>query len=141
MFSKISKKAAAFVAAAVIALSGGGVAAYAATTQPSPGAAETTVYACEGAAGQFDYYEFRTPVPHKCYYPGETLVGYQAVELAQGAQFPIAVTVGTAPAGQVGTETLTGECTVEPLADGSVSRLGLSCTTGAPVTATAAATP
>src|SRR5580692_894610 len=104
---KIRVKVAAAVAAAALAVMGGG-AAYAATTQSAPGTATTTVYCCQGASGSFDYYEFRTPVPHKCFYSGETLQALPAVQLAQGATFPIAVTIA-------GSETVTGECVVETL--------------------------
>jgi len=122
MFTKIRVKAAAAVAAVALAFVGGG-AAYAATSQASPGNADTTVYACQGASGSFDYYEFRTPIPHKCFYSGETLQVLPAVELAQGASFPIAVTI-------TGGQTVTGQCVVEPLADqgGKTNSLGLSCT-------------
>ena len=41
------------------------------------------VFACVNSAGGIDYLEFRTPLPHQCWFPGESLWYWDAVPLAQ----------------------------------------------------------
>ena len=61
---------------------------------PAPGHVATTVYGCVNQeAGTFDYFEFNTPLPHKCWFAGETLVPVPAIVLGAGSSFPLAITV------------------------------------------------
>jgi hypothetical protein len=83
----------------------------------TPGNTVSTVYGCQNASGAFDYWEFRTPIPHKCYFSGETLVALPGIVLGEGSTFPLDVTLP-------GSSTADHEtCTVAQLTSG----LGLSC--------------
>ena len=103
---------------AALAQSGG---AAARAGSPVPGNTVSTTYACvDGPA--FEYYQFNTPLPHTCRYPGQSRVALPTITLAQGADFPI----------EIATSATTDEfvtCTVQQVAlPGQANQLGLACT-------------
>jgi hypothetical protein len=61
-------------AIAALMVIGGGAAAVAATSSNVAVQPVTTgVYACVNAHGGVDYMEFNAPIPHPCWFPGESL--------------------------------------------------------------------
>jgi hypothetical protein len=77
------------ILALVITLAAAGVAvgatvASAAATSSSPATqpAGNYVFACVNKSGKIDYLEFRKPLPHQCWFSGETLWYWDAVPVA-----------------------------------------------------------
>jgi hypothetical protein len=77
--------------AAGIAL-GATIASAANSSRPKVPALQSTsgryVFACVNPAGGIDYLEFRTPLPHQCWFAGEALWYWDAVPLAQPGPTP-----------------------------------------------------
>lgn len=102
---------AAIAGVAIAVLSGG--AAYAATSQGDPPAPvvsndqanNTSIFECFNG-GKPSYAEWRLPLPHTCWYPGDVLVQEPAQTLTFTITVPRAVTGGTADL------TLTEKCAV-----------------------------
>lgn len=116
-------------AGAAAVLTAGIICAAAATAAPArphaplPGNTQNITYACTGAGGTFDYYEYRSPLPHPCRYSGETREALPTLTLAQGESFPVEIaTSATTSTWEV--------CQVQPVEQpGTASnQLGLSCT-------------
>jgi hypothetical protein len=58
---------------------------------PRPARQSTTsryVFACVNPEGGIDYLEFRAPLPHQCWFAGESLWYWDAVPLAGAATTP-----------------------------------------------------
>jgi hypothetical protein len=77
--------------AAGIAL-GATIASAANSSSTKPPALQSTgsryVFACVNPGGGIDYLEFRAPLPHQCWFAGESLWYWDAVPLAQGGTTP-----------------------------------------------------
>lgn len=50
-----------------------------ATASPAPQASGEYVFACVNKGGKIDYLEFRAPLPHQCWFAGETLWHFAAL--------------------------------------------------------------
>jgi len=50
-----------------------------ATARPAPQASGEYVFACVNKSGKIDYLEFRAPLPHQCWFAGETLWHFAAL--------------------------------------------------------------
>jgi hypothetical protein len=50
-----------------------------ATASPAPQASGEYVFACVNKSGKIDYLEFRAPLPHQCWFAGETLWHFAAL--------------------------------------------------------------
>jgi hypothetical protein len=50
-----------------------------ATAKPAPQASGEYVFACVNKSGKIDYLEFRAPLPHQCWFAGETLWHFAAL--------------------------------------------------------------
>lgn len=48
-------------------------------SSPAPQASGAYVFACVNKSGKIDYLEFRSPLPHQCWFSGETLWHFAAV--------------------------------------------------------------
>jgi hypothetical protein len=53
--------------------------ATASTASPAPQSTGTYVFACVSKSGKIDYLEFRLPLPHQCWFSGESLWHLAAV--------------------------------------------------------------
>lgn len=90
------------IAIAATAVIGGGT-AYAATSAGEPPAPvvsndqanNTSIFACYNG-GKFSYAEWRLPMPHTCWYPGDVLVQLPAQKITFLVDVPKAITGGTA---------------------------------------------
>lgn len=50
-----------------------------ATASPAPQSSGEYVFACVNKRGKLDYLEFRAPLPHQCWFAGETLWHFAAL--------------------------------------------------------------
>jgi hypothetical protein len=50
-----------------------------AAASPAPQASGEYVFACVNKSGKIDYLEFRAPLPHQCWFAGETLWHFAAL--------------------------------------------------------------
>ena len=50
-----------------------------ATASPAPQSSGEYVFACVNKSGKIDYLEFRSPLPHQCWFAGETLWHFAAL--------------------------------------------------------------
>lgn len=71
---------------------GATIASAANSSSPKPPALQNTsgryVFACVNPGGGIDYLEFRAPLPHQCWFAGETLWYWDAVPLAGAGTTP-----------------------------------------------------
>ena len=71
---------------------GATIASAANSSKPKVPALQSTssryVFACVNPAGGIDYLEFRTPLPHQCWFAGEAVLYWDAVPLAQPGPTP-----------------------------------------------------
>ena len=65
------------------------------------------VFACVNPNGGIDYLEFRKPLPHQCWFSGESLWYFDAVPLAAPSPTPTATPTATATATATPTSTAT----------------------------------
>jgi hypothetical protein len=72
-----------------VALQPAAARAAAAQSYTGPGSVESETYGCVSESGAFDYYEFRTPIPHGCYYSGEHQEELPTLVLAVGQTFSL----------------------------------------------------
>jgi hypothetical protein len=59
-----------------------------ATAGPAPQASGEYVFACVNKSGKIDYLEFRAPLPHQCWFAGETLWHFAALPAAEPSPTP-----------------------------------------------------
>jgi hypothetical protein len=59
-----------------------------ATAGPAPQASGEYVFACVSKSGKIDYLEFRAPLPHQCWFAGETLWHFAALPAAEPSPSP-----------------------------------------------------
>ena len=85
------------------------------TSTPSP-ALQTGkyVFACVNPNGKIDYLEFRKPLPHQCWFAGESLWYWDAVPLAEPTPTPTPTATPTATATATATATPTSTATTTP---------------------------
>jgi len=69
------------------------------------------VFACVNPNGKIDYLEFRKPLPHQCWFPGESLWYWDAVPLAEPTPAPSPTPTPTATATPTPTPTSTATTT------------------------------
>ena len=71
-----------------------------ATASPAPQASGEYVFACVNKSGKIDYLEFRAPLPHQCWFAGETLWHFAALPAVEptATPTPTATVTVTAPA-------------------------------------------
>jgi hypothetical protein len=80
-----------------------------ATARPAAQASGEYVFACVNKSGKIDYLEFRAPLPHQCWFAGETLWHFAALPAVEPtptptptlAPTPTATVTVTAPAALV----------------------------------------
>jgi hypothetical protein len=96
------------VAGVAVALTVAATVASAAGTSPSPAAqpAGNYVFACVNRSGKIDYLEFRKPLPHQCWFSGETLWYWDAV--------PVATPTATTTPSPTATPTTSATSTANP---------------------------
>jgi hypothetical protein len=73
-----------------------------ATASPAPQSGGEYVFACVNKGGKVDYPEFRAPLPHQCWFAGETLwhfAALPAVIVVFGAGVPAAIATGAVRVG------------------------------------------
>jgi hypothetical protein len=135
---KINRKIAAIIAtvAAALAVIGAG-AAYAATATGEPPAPvvsndqanNSSLFACYNG-GKFSYAEWRLPLPHTCWYPGDVLVQLPAAKMT----FLVDVPGSTATPGPAGNTTeikLTETCqSATPVLTGDAQAPTYICNVG-----------
>ena len=63
-------------------------AASSATAGPAPQSSGEYVFACVNKSGKIDYLEFRAPLPHQCWFAGETLWHFAALPAAEPSPSP-----------------------------------------------------
>jgi hypothetical protein len=73
---------AASLAAAGVAVGATVASAAATSSSPATQPAGNYVFACVNKSGKIDYLEFRKPLPHQCWFAGETLWYWDAVPVA-----------------------------------------------------------
>lgn len=59
-----------------------------ATASPAPQASGEYVFACVNKSGKIDYLEFRAPLPHQCWFAGETLWHFAALPAVEPSPSP-----------------------------------------------------
>ena len=59
-----------------------------ATAGPAPQASGAYVFACVNKSGKIDYLEFRAPLPHQCWFAGETLWHFAALPAVEPSPSP-----------------------------------------------------
>jgi hypothetical protein len=59
-----------------------------ATGSPAPQASGEYVFACVNKSGKIDYLEFRAPLPHQCWFAGETLWHFAALPAVEPSPTP-----------------------------------------------------
>jgi hypothetical protein len=59
-----------------------------AAASPAPQASGEYVFACVNKSGKIDYLEFRAPLPHQCWFAGETLWHFAALPAAEPSPTP-----------------------------------------------------
>ena len=59
-----------------------------ATAKPAPQASGEYVFACVNKSGKIDYLEFRAPLPHQCWFAGETLWHFAALPAVEPSPSP-----------------------------------------------------
>jgi len=59
-----------------------------ATAGPAPQASGEYVFACVNKSGKIDYLEFRSPLPHQCWFSGETLWHFAALPAVEPTATP-----------------------------------------------------
>jgi hypothetical protein len=59
-----------------------------ATASPAPQASGEYVFACVNRSGKIDYLEFRAPLPHQCWFAGETLWHFAALPAVVSSPSP-----------------------------------------------------
>ena len=67
-----------------------------ATAGPAPQASGEYVFACVNKSGKIDYLEFRAPLPHQCWFAGETLWHFAALPAAEPTPSPTPTPTPTA---------------------------------------------
>ncbi|HET9974038.1 MAG TPA: hypothetical protein VFQ68_37805, partial [Streptosporangiaceae bacterium] len=55
---------------------------------PAPQSTGEYVFACVNSSGKIDYLEFRSPLPHQCWFSGETLWHFAALPAVQTSPSP-----------------------------------------------------
>ena len=60
-----------------------------AIARPAPQASGEYVFACVNKSGKIDYLEFRAPLPHQCWFAGETLWHFAALPAVVPSPSPI----------------------------------------------------
>jgi hypothetical protein len=55
---------------------------------PAPQSTGEYVFACVNKSGKIDYLEFRSPLPHQCWFSGETLWHFAALPAVQASPSP-----------------------------------------------------
>src|SRR5271166_4346112 len=95
---------------------GATIASAASSSSPPPPAVQSGhyVFACVNAAGGIDYLEFRQPLPHQCWFKGESLWYWDAVPLQVPTATPSAWPTPTAAATATATPTATPTPTTTP---------------------------
>jgi hypothetical protein len=63
-------------------------AASSATASPAPQSTGEYVFACVNKSGKIDYLEFRSPLPHQCWFSGETLWHFAALPAVEPTATP-----------------------------------------------------
>jgi hypothetical protein len=63
-------------------------AASSATASPAPQSSGEYVFACVNKSGKIDYLEFRSPLPHQCWFAGETLWHFAALPAVEPTATP-----------------------------------------------------
>jgi hypothetical protein len=63
-------------------------AASSAAAGPAPQSSGEYVFACVNKSGKIDYLEFRAPLPHQCWFAGETLWHFAALPAAEPSPSP-----------------------------------------------------
>src|SRR5206468_10057319 len=63
-------------------------AASSATASPAPQSSGEYVFACVNKSGKIDYLEFRSPLPHQCWFSGETLWHFAALPAVEPTATP-----------------------------------------------------
>ena len=63
-------------------------AASSATASPAVQASGEYVFACVNKSGKIDYLEFRSPLPHQCWFSGETLWHFAALPAVEPTATP-----------------------------------------------------
>jgi hypothetical protein len=63
-------------------------AASSATASPAPQSSGEYVFACVNKSGKIDYLEFRAPLPHQCWFAGETLWHFAALPAVEPSLSP-----------------------------------------------------
>ena len=63
-------------------------AASSATASPAPQSSGEYVFACVNKNGKIDYLEFRAPLPHQCWFAGETLWHFAALPAVEPSLSP-----------------------------------------------------
>ncbi len=66
-----------------------------ATARPAPQASGEYVFACVNKSGKIDYVEFRAPLPHQCWFAGETLWHFAAVPAVEPSPTPTPTATAT----------------------------------------------
>ena len=72
-----------------------------ATARPAPQASGEYVFACVNKSGKIDYLEFRAPLPHQCWFAGETLWHFAALPAVEPTPTPTPTPTVSAPAALV----------------------------------------
>lgn len=73
-------------------------AASSATASPAPQSSGEYVFACVNKSGKIDYLEFRPPLPHQCWFSGETLWHFAALPAVEPTATPTPTPTVSAPA-------------------------------------------
>ena len=71
--------------------------ARAAAASPAPQASGEYVFACVNKGGKIDYLEFRAPLPHQCWFAGETLWHFAALPAVEPTATPTPTPTPTPP--------------------------------------------
>jgi hypothetical protein len=58
------------------------------TASPAPQSTAEYVFACVNKSGKIDYLEFRAPLPHQCWFAGETLWHFAALPAVEPSPSP-----------------------------------------------------
>ena len=88
-----------------------------ATGSPAPQASGEYVFACVNKSGKIDYLEFRAPLPHQCWFAGETLWHFAALPAVE----PTPTTTPTPTPTPTATATVTAPAALVPSASRSSS--------------------
>jgi hypothetical protein len=97
-------------------------------SSPAPQASGDYVFACVNKSGKIDYLEFRPPLPHQCWFSGETLWHFAAVPAVAPSPSPSA-SPSPSPSVSISTSTSAAAAAISSSASASPSSSASSSAT------------